>query len=77
MGSDDRYGPWQIPDSIFDYVQLVSRSDGIGEVPGEKLGTEIAIIGAGCAGLCAAYELLKIGLQPVVYEAAVTADGRP
>jgi hypothetical protein len=64
MGIDDRYDPWQIPDNFFDYVKLVSRSDGIGRIPGDKLGTRIAIIGAGCAGLCAAYELVKIGLHP-------------
>lgn len=77
IGNNDQYDPWQIPDNIFDYVQLVSQSDGIGEIPGEKLGSEIAIIGAGCAGLCAAYELMKIGLHPVVYESAVNADGTP
>ena len=77
MCNKDQYVSWQIPDSIFNYVQLVSQSGGIGELPGKKLGTEIAIIGAGCAGLCAAYELMKIGLHPVVYEAAVNADGTP
>lgn len=75
MGTNDRYDPWQIPDNFFDYVKLVSRSEGIGRIPEEKLGTRIAIIGAGCAGLCAAYELMKIGLHPVVYESAVNADG--
>jgi monoamine oxidase len=77
MGINDRYYPWQIPDNLFDYVQLVSQSDVIGSIPKEKLGTEIAIVGAGCAGLCAAYELMKIGLHPVVYESAENADGTP
>ena len=75
MCNNDQYVSWQIPDSIFNYVQLVSQSDGIGEIPRKKLGTEIAIIGAGCAGLFAAYELMKIGLHPVAYEAAMNADG--
>jgi len=30
----------------------------------------VAIVGAGIAGLVAAYELMKLGLKPVVYEAA-------
>ncbi len=77
MGTNDRNDPWPIPDNYFDYVKLVSKSGGIGRLPPEKLGTEIAIIGAGCAGLCAAYELMKIGLHPVVYESAVNVDGKP
>jgi tryptophan 2-monooxygenase len=34
------------------------------------LGTEVAIIGAGMAGMAAAYELMKMGLKPVIYEAS-------
>ena len=77
MGIKNRYEPGLIPDNLIDYVNLVSQSDGIGKIPGAKLGNEIAIIGAGCAGLCAAYELMKIGLHPVVYESAVNSDGKP
>ena len=32
-------------------------------------GEEVAIIGAGMAGMTAAYELMKMGLKPVIYEA--------
>jgi hypothetical protein len=53
MSNSDQYASWQIPDNIFNYVELVSQSDGIGKISGAKLGSEIAIIGAGCAGLCA------------------------
>src|SRR6266480_3849123 len=31
--------------------------------------TPVAIVGAGAAGLVAAYELLKIGASPVIFEA--------
>ncbi|MDY6811347.1 MAG: FAD-dependent oxidoreductase, partial [Actinomycetota bacterium] len=41
---------------------------GIGSVPAEALGSEVAVIGAGMAGMVAAYELMKVGLRPVVYE---------
>lgn len=74
---NDQYNPGQLPENPFDYVGLVGQSAGIGSIPKEKLGTEIAIIGAGCAGLSAAYELMKIGLHPVVYESAENADGTP
>ena len=66
----EKYNPWLIPENPFDYVGLISNPKGIGSVPRDKLGTKVAIIGAGCAGLSAAYELMKIGLQPVVYELA-------
>ncbi|MCP4537938.1 MAG: NAD(P)-binding protein [Chloroflexi bacterium] len=69
------YTPWQFPENPFDYGGLVSNSNGIGKIPQEKLGTKIAIIGAGCSGLSAAYELIKIGLHPVIYESAQNPDG--
>src|SRR6478609_8491666 len=42
---------------------------GRGAVPPELYGTEVAVIGAGLSGLVTAYELMKLGLRPVVYEA--------
>src|SRR3546814_4152335 len=33
-------------------------------------GVEIAIVGAGISGLIAAFELMKLGVKPVVYEAS-------
>ena len=77
MSINEPYRPWQLPENPFDYVALVDQSDGIGSIPREKQGIEVAIIGAGCAGLCAAYELMKAGLRPVVYESARNADGTP
>jgi len=73
----DEYNPWQFPEDPFDYRELVGNATGIGEIPVEKLGKKIAVIGAGCAGLCAAYELMKIGLKPEVYESARYPDGSP
>ncbi len=57
------------PDFPFAYDDYVSSADGLGEIPADRHGTEVAIVGAGCAGLTAAYELMKMGLKPVVYEA--------
>ncbi len=68
---------WKFPDNPFDYSTLISRPEGIGKIPEALMGTKIAIIGAGCAGLCAAYELMKIGLHPVIYESDKYPDQSP
>lgn len=70
------YNPWSIPENPFDYVGLIGNSFGIGSIPKKNYGKKVAVIGAGCAGLCAAYELMKIGLQPVVYESSDRIGGR-
>ncbi|OOG88933.1 amine oxidase, partial [Hydrogenophaga sp. A37] len=43
---------------------------GLATLPASAHGTEVAIVGAGIAGLVAAYELMRLGLKPVVYEAS-------
>jgi Protoporphyrinogen oxidase len=43
---------------------------GLGSIPAERHGEEVAVIGAGISGLVAAYELMKLGVKPVVYEAS-------
>ncbi len=57
------------PDFPFAYADWLTHENGIGAVPPERLGERVAIIGAGAAGVIAAYELMKLGLRPVVYEA--------
>jgi len=59
-----------IPDFPFPYDDFIGHPAGIGTVPPEHYGTEVAIVGAGMAGLVAGYELMKMGLKPVIYEAA-------
>ena len=56
------------PDFPFPYDDWLSHPSGLGRVPEDKLGTSVAIVGAGMAGITAAYELMKMGLNPVVYE---------
>ena len=56
------------PDFPFAYDDWLAHADGLGQVPPEHHGREVAIIGAGMAGIVAAYELMKMGLKPVVYE---------
>ena len=56
------------PDFPFAYDDWLSHPGGLGSIPAEALGSEVAIIGGGLAGIVAAYELMKLGLKPVVYE---------
>lgn len=73
------------PDFPFAYDDYVASPLGIGSVPEAVHGTRIAIIGGGLAGMTAARELLRMGFDPVVYEAdqiggrmrSLTFEGHP
>lgn len=56
------------PDFPFAYDDYLANPAGLGSVPPEKYGTEVAVIGGGLSGIVTAYELMKLGLRPVVYE---------
>jgi monoamine oxidase len=58
------------PDFPFAFDDWINHPQGLGELPPERLGQEVAIVGAGMAGMVAAYELMKLGLKPVLYEAS-------
>ena len=58
------------PDFPFAFDDWIAHPQGLGELPSERLGQEVAIVGAGMAGMVAAYELMKLGLKPVLYEAS-------
>ena len=58
------------PDFPFAFDDWIKHPKGLGAIPAHKHGTEVAIIGAGMAGMTAAFELMKMGLKPVIYEAA-------
>ncbi len=58
------------PDFTFPFDDWVGHPAGLGSVPEDALGTRVAIVGAGVAGMVAAHELVRLGLTPVVYEAA-------
>ena len=39
-------------------------------IPADRHGDKVAVIGAGMSGLVAEYELMRLGLRPVVYDAS-------
>ncbi|RWR34029.1 FAD-dependent oxidoreductase [Sinirhodobacter populi] len=58
------------PDFPFAYDDWISHPAGLGAIPAGRHGAEVAIIGAGAAGVIAGHELMKLGLRPVLYESA-------
>ena len=56
------------PDFPFAYDDWLAHPAGLGSIPADRHGREVAIVGAGMAGIVAAYELMKMGVRPVVYE---------
>lgn len=59
-----------VPDFPFSYEKWLKHPHGLGSIPSARHGEEVAIVGAGVAGLVAAYELMKLGLKPIVYESS-------
>jgi len=57
------------PDFPFGYDDHLAHPDGLGSIPAEQHGREVAIIGGGLSGMVSGYELMRLGLKPVVYEA--------
>jgi len=66
---------WPFVDELFDYTAFLNAGP-IANVPQAQWGAPVAVIGAGAAGMCAAFELLKTGLTPVVFEASDRIGGR-
>src|SRR3954467_2365593 len=72
MANEGSKGPVTIfaPDFPFAFDAWLTHPAGLGSIPAERHGEEVAVIGAGISGLVAAYELMKLGIRPVVYEAS-------
>ncbi|CCH77094.1 putative Tryptophan monooxygenase [Nostocoides japonicum T1-X7] len=56
------------PDFPFAYDDWITSPVGLGSIPQDRLGAEVAVIGAGTAGVVAGHELMKLGVRPVLYE---------
>ncbi|MDI5972207.1 NAD(P)/FAD-dependent oxidoreductase [Streptomyces sp. SL13] len=57
------------PDFPYAYDDFLAHPAGLGSVPAAAHGTEVAVVGGGLSGVVAAYELMRMGLRPVLYEA--------
>ena len=57
------------PDFPFSYDHYLAHPDGLGSVPPSCTGPRWPSWAPGLSGLVTAYELMKLGLRPVVYEA--------
>src|SRR3954453_6763118 len=64
----ETFNPATLPDNPFDFEGLLDQPASI--FPGMTIpfGTEVGVIGAGNAGVAAAYLLMRLGLKPVVYD---------
>ena len=56
------------PDFPFAYDDWIKHPGGLGSLPVAAHGAKVAIVGAGAAGVIAGYELMKLGLRPVLFE---------
>src|SRR5689334_23891449 len=65
------------PDFPFPFDDWIAHRAGLGSIPAERHGEEVAVIGAGISDLVAAYELMKLGVRPVVYKARKIGGRRP
>ncbi len=64
-------------DTLYDYTQFLSPTEPIATFARNASAVpEVAIIGAGAAGMVAAYELLRAGMQPTIFEASDRIGGR-
>lgn len=56
------------PDFPFGYEEWITHPAGLGAIPENRLGAQVAVIGAGAAGVIAGHELMKLGIRPILYE---------
>lgn len=70
------YPLWPPLDTLYDYTQILNQKSPIAVLPEAAQGTTVAIIGAGPAGMVAAFEALRMGLTPIVFEAGDRIGGR-
>jgi tryptophan 2-monooxygenase len=71
----EEFNPTTYPDNPFDFIGLVDRPQEFFPVVGPG-GIEVAVIGAGNAGVAAGNLLMRMGLKPVIYDITGRVGGR-
>ena len=66
---------WPFVDTLYDYTQILNSTP-IASFPSGPPQNPVFIVGAGAAGMVAAYELLRAGIVPIVLEASDRIGGR-
>jgi tryptophan 2-monooxygenase len=56
------------PDFPFPFDEWIAHPAGLGTIPAEKHGARVGIIGAGISGILCGYELMRMGVHPILYE---------
>ena len=74
--SPDVCNPYTHHDICFDFFDLFENPKNYIDTSAIAPNTEVAVVGAGCAGLAAANLLLKLGIKPIVYEQSERIGGR-
>ena len=73
----DAWLPYPYVDTLYDHTQFLSPTQPIATFATDKYPVaNVAIVGAGAGGMVAAYELLRAGVQPTVFEATDRIGGR-
>ena len=56
------------PDFPYAFDDWLAHPAGLGSIPTARHGAKVAIIGAGIAGVICAYELMRMGVHPILFE---------
>ncbi len=71
------WSPYPYVDTLYDHTQYLSPTRPIASFPASPCPVaQVAVIGAGAAGMVGAYELLRAGVQPTIFEATDRVGGR-
>jgi len=71
------WSPYPYVDTLYDHTKFLSLTQPIASFPASPCPVaKVAVIGAGAGGMVAAYELLRAGIQPTIFEATDRIGGR-
>ena len=56
------------PDFPYAFDDWLQHRAGLGAIPAARHGAKVAIVGAGIAGVICGYELMRLGVHPILFE---------